>query len=172
MKVQRLDAESAVRRNDVRGAVAGASLLPLREKMPSRSDSRIRILPRIVVSSTHYRATMAAGSIASQHPSSLPWRPPDVRHQSLHRRWRRARDRGNRRGLRDVHLRRGRAAADTGRDLEQLLVSAVALCGDQLHRNWIYVAFAAAGSWIGAFASITFLQRPPAASPPVGAAPH
>ena len=25
--------------------------------------------------------------------------------------------------------------------------------------NWVYVAFAAAGSWIGAFASITFLQR-------------
>ena len=39
--------------------------------------------------------------------------------------------------------------------------------------NWIYVAFAAAGSWIGAFASITFLQRPPPeGSPPVGAAPH
>jgi hypothetical protein len=38
--------------------------------------------------------------------------------------------------------------------------------------NWIYVAFAAAGSWIGAFASITFLQRPPTAPPPVGAAPH
>lgn len=26
--------------------------------------------------------------------------------------------------------------------------------------NWIYVAFAAAGFWIGAFASITFLHRP------------
>ena len=39
--------------------------------------------------------------------------------------------------------------------------------------NWIYVAFAAAGSWIGAFASITFLQRPAeAASPPGGAVPH
>ena len=39
--------------------------------------------------------------------------------------------------------------------------------------NWIYVAFAALGSWIGAFASITFLQRPAeAASPPGGAAPH
>jgi hypothetical protein len=38
--------------------------------------------------------------------------------------------------------------------------------------NWIYVAFAAAGSWIGAFASITFLQRPPPVPPPVGAAPH
>ena len=38
--------------------------------------------------------------------------------------------------------------------------------------NWIYVAFAAAGSWIGAFVTITFLQRPPTAPPPVGAAPH
>ncbi len=39
--------------------------------------------------------------------------------------------------------------------------------------NWIYVAFAALGSWIGAFASITFLQHPPAAPPPpVGAAPR
>ncbi len=38
--------------------------------------------------------------------------------------------------------------------------------------NWIYVLFAAAGSWFGAFASLTFLQRPPDAPPPVGAAPH
>jgi hypothetical protein len=38
--------------------------------------------------------------------------------------------------------------------------------------NWIYVAFAACGSWIGAFASITFLARPPVVPPPVGAAPH
>jgi hypothetical protein len=36
--------------------------------------------------------------------------------------------------------------------------------------NWAYVAFAAAGSWIGAFASITFLHRPPG-GPPVGASP-
>lgn len=27
--------------------------------------------------------------------------------------------------------------------------------------NWVYVAFAAAGSWVGAYASITFLHRPP-----------
>src|ERR1700735_724850 len=26
--------------------------------------------------------------------------------------------------------------------------------------NWIYVAFAAAGSWIGAFVSLSFLRRP------------
>ena len=27
-------------------------------------------------------------------------------------------------------------------------------------QNWVYVLFAAAGSWIGAFASLTFLRRP------------
>lgn len=36
--------------------------------------------------------------------------------------------------------------------------------------NWIYVVFAAAGSWIGAFLSLTFLAKPPsrfpAGSPP------
>jgi hypothetical protein len=36
--------------------------------------------------------------------------------------------------------------------------------------NWIYVCFAALGSWIGAFVSITFLHRPPARQPP-GSAP-
>src|SRR5512136_2633338 len=35
--------------------------------------------------------------------------------------------------------------------------------------NWVYVAFAAAGSWLGAYASITFLHRPPG-GPPIGAA--
>ena len=37
--------------------------------------------------------------------------------------------------------------------------------------NWIYVAFAAIGSWIGAYASMTFLHRPPGRSP-VGASPE
>ena len=32
--------------------------------------------------------------------------------------------------------------------------------------NWVYVAFAAAGSWIGAYASITFLHRPIVGAPP------
>ncbi|MEW6436241.1 MAG: hypothetical protein AB1508_03610 [Pseudomonadota bacterium] len=35
--------------------------------------------------------------------------------------------------------------------------------------NWIYVIFAAAGSWVGAFFSLTFLRRPsrsPAGAPP------
>ena len=31
--------------------------------------------------------------------------------------------------------------------------------------NWIYVGFAAAGSWLGAFASVTFLQRAPERPP-------
>ena len=37
--------------------------------------------------------------------------------------------------------------------------------------NWIYVGFAAAGSWLGAFVSVTFLRRP---SPgvPVGGPPE
>ena len=37
--------------------------------------------------------------------------------------------------------------------------------------NWVYVGFAAIGSWLGAFATITFLHRPPG-GPPVGAAPE
>ena len=37
--------------------------------------------------------------------------------------------------------------------------------------NWVYVCFAAVGSWIGAFVSITVLRRPPSRSPP-GAAPE
>jgi hypothetical protein len=28
-------------------------------------------------------------------------------------------------------------------------------------KNWVYVCFAAAGSWIGAYASMTLLRRPP-----------
>ena len=35
--------------------------------------------------------------------------------------------------------------------------------------NWMYVAFAALGSWVGAYLTITFLHRPPG-GPPVGAA--
>lgn len=37
--------------------------------------------------------------------------------------------------------------------------------------NWVYVVFAAVGSWLGAFATITFLHRPPG-GPPVGASPE
>ena len=37
--------------------------------------------------------------------------------------------------------------------------------------NWVYVAFAAIGSWIGAFVSMTYLHRPGGGSP-IGAAPE
>jgi hypothetical protein len=37
--------------------------------------------------------------------------------------------------------------------------------------HWAYVIFAAGGSWLGAFFSITYLHRPPG-GPPVGAAPE
>jgi hypothetical protein len=37
--------------------------------------------------------------------------------------------------------------------------------------NWLYVAFAAAGSWIGAFVSVTLLQRP-GSRVPMGAPPE
>lgn len=37
--------------------------------------------------------------------------------------------------------------------------------------NWVYVCFAAIGSWLGAFASITFLHQTPP-RPPVGSAPE
>lgn len=32
--------------------------------------------------------------------------------------------------------------------------------------NWIYVGFAAVGSWLGAYASMTFLHRAPSHPPP------
>ena len=38
--------------------------------------------------------------------------------------------------------------------------------------NWVYVVFAAIGSWIGAYASMTFLHRPPGTGSPVGASPE
>ena len=31
--------------------------------------------------------------------------------------------------------------------------------------NWAYVAFAAAGSWIGAYVTMTYLHRPPSPNP-------
>ena len=37
--------------------------------------------------------------------------------------------------------------------------------------NAFYVGFAAIGSWVGAYASLTFLHRPPG-GPPVGASPE
>jgi len=32
--------------------------------------------------------------------------------------------------------------------------------------NWVYVVFAAAGSWVGAYLSMTLLHRPPGQPPP------
>ena len=38
--------------------------------------------------------------------------------------------------------------------------------------NWVYVVFAAIGSWVGAYLTLTFVHRPPAQPPaPPGAAP-
>jgi hypothetical protein len=37
--------------------------------------------------------------------------------------------------------------------------------------NWIYVFFAAAGSWIGAYLTLTFVHRAPEPPSPPGAAP-
>lgn len=37
--------------------------------------------------------------------------------------------------------------------------------------NWVYVGFAALGSWVGAFVTITFLHRTPSPPPPFGPAP-
>jgi hypothetical protein len=36
--------------------------------------------------------------------------------------------------------------------------------------NSIYLLFAAIGSWLGAYVTMTFLHRPPGGQPPVGAA--
>src|SRR3984893_13860258 len=38
--------------------------------------------------------------------------------------------------------------------------------------NWVYVCFAALGSWVGAYATITFLHRMPNYLPPHGSAPQ
>ena len=38
--------------------------------------------------------------------------------------------------------------------------------------NWVYVCFAALGSWLGAYASLTLLHRTPTAPPSVGSPPH
>jgi hypothetical protein len=39
--------------------------------------------------------------------------------------------------------------------------------------NWVYVCFAALGSWVGAYASMTLLHRAPSSPPPpLGPAAH
>jgi len=37
--------------------------------------------------------------------------------------------------------------------------------------NWLYVVFAATGSWVGAYLSLTILHRPGQGPAPVGSAP-
>jgi hypothetical protein len=66
---------------------------------------------------------------------------------------------GNGRGLRDVQ--RGSFVAKTGPAATWssvwYLLSAFAVIS--YTKNWGYVAFAAIGSWIGAYLSVTFLRR-------------
>jgi hypothetical protein len=38
-------------------------------------------------------------------------------------------------------------------------------------QNWVYVAFAAIGSWVGAYVTLTFVHRVPEPPSPPGAAP-
>ena len=73
--------------------------------------------------------------------------------------------------LRHVHLGGGRAQARAGATWSSVwyLLSSYAVIS--YTENWVYVAFAAVGSWLGAYATITFLHRPPG-GPPVGAAPE
>lgn len=37
--------------------------------------------------------------------------------------------------------------------------------------NWVYVIFAAVGSWVGAFLSLTLLHRPAKRPAPIGSSP-
>lgn len=56
---------------------------------------------------------------------------------------------------------RRRVAAATWSSLWYLLSSFAVI---SYTRNWIYVVFAAAGSWIGAYASMTLLHKAPGRS--------
>jgi uncharacterized membrane protein YfcA len=38
-------------------------------------------------------------------------------------------------------------------------------------QNWLYVAFAAIGSWVGAYVTLTFVHRVPEPPSPPGTAP-
>jgi hypothetical protein len=61
---------------------------------------------------------------------------------------------------------RRRAPAATWSSIWYLLSSFAVI---SYTNNWIYVVFAAAGSWIGAYVTMTFLHRTP---PPLGPAPQ
>ncbi len=60
-------------------------------------------------------------------------------------------------------LARRRVAAASWSSLWYLLSSFAVISYTE---NWIYVGFAALGSWLGAFASITVLHRPAGGSKP------
>jgi hypothetical protein len=63
---------------------------------------------------------------------------------------------------------RSRVAAATWSSVWYLLSSYAVISYTE---HWYYVCFAAAGSWFGAFISVTFLHRPATRSP-VGSAPE
>lgn len=64
---------------------------------------------------------------------------------------------------------RKRVAAATWSSLWYLLSSYAVISYTE---NWVYVAFAAAGSWVGAYVSLTFLHRPPSGGSPIGSSPE
>src|SRR6202044_91249 len=63
---------------------------------------------------------------------------------------------------------RKRVPAATWSSIRDLLSSYAVISSPE---NWVFVWFAAIVLWLGAFASITFLHRPPG-GPPIGAAPE
>ena len=65
--------------------------------------------------------------------------------------------------------RRSPRAGDFRRRAGAAFVSSYAVIN--YTENWIYVCFAAAGSWVGAFFSLTFLRAIPS-RPPAGASPE
>src|SRR6516225_4086437 len=76
----------------------------------------------------HAEIFLAATSVDEEWYDPIDNRPAD-------RRRRRARDRRHRRGVRDVHVGRGRAPPRAGGELELHLVFALVLRGDPLHRE-------------------------------------
>jgi hypothetical protein len=66
-----------------------------------------------------------------------------------------------------VASRRRLAAANWGGLL--YLISGFAVIS--YTHNWFYLVFAAVGSWIGAYVSMTFMHRAPIQPPPAGSAP-
>ncbi len=59
-------------------------------------------------------------------------------------------------------IARRRAAAATWSSVWYLLSSFAVI---SYTNNWVYVLFAAVGSWIGAYASMTYLHGPPSHPP-------